>query len=75
MSSTYRFHRRGLEGADSRASSSKNSMYRLATTTGVRVRVITGYRLAPAVRLASAARVAPAARLAPAAIQAPAAID
>ena len=32
MSSTYRFHRRGLEGADSRASSSKNSMYRLATT-------------------------------------------
>ena len=31
MSSTYCFHNLGLEGADSRASSSKNSMYRLAT--------------------------------------------
>ena len=33
VSSTYRFQNLGLEGADSRASSSKNSMYRLVTTT------------------------------------------
>ena len=32
VSSTYRFQNLDLEGADSRASSSKNSMYRLATT-------------------------------------------
>ncbi len=32
VSSTYLFHNTGLTGADFKASSSKNSMYKLATT-------------------------------------------
>ena len=44
VSSTYRFQNLGLEGADSRASSSKNSMYRLATTAETGTLNVTVFR-------------------------------